>query len=458
MFPVILAATLGALAIQAPPLPDLALSTYPPAAREMLSRAHRHAAERPDDGAAVGALGRALHAWEQWESAHQAYARAQALAPRAFDWPYLDAIVLQRLARHADAAAQLKLALEIKPDYLPGRIKLAEALLESGDLQQSQPLFEALTKEPLAEPSARVGLGRIAALQDRHDQAIAHFERALALFPELGAAHYGLARAYRANGRAADAARALQQHAKFGPRWPALEDAVLAFVTSLRDDARASLAKGVALADSGDVEAAIAAHEAALSADPTLVHAHANLLTLYGRARNWDKAEEHYRAALAADFETADLHYDYAVLQGLQERWDAAEAAYRRAIAINPLHANGRNNLGQVLERRRDFAAAAGEYRQALEAQPAFRLARFNLGRMLLVLDRLPEAIAEFEKLQQPQDAETPRYVFALATAHVRAGHTAEGRRLAQEAHRLALQYSQAELAAAISRELAKLK
>lgn len=449
---------LGALTIQPPSLPDLALSTYPPAAREMLSRAHRHAVARSDDGSAVGALGRALHAWEQWESAHQAYSRAQALAPRAFDWRYLDAIVLQRLARHADAAAQLKAALRIKPDYLPARMRLAEALLESGDLQQSQPLFEVLAKEPLAEPAAQVGLGRIAALQGRDEAAITHFERAIALFPELGAAHYGLARAYRAAGRAAESARALQQHAKYGPRWPALDDPVLASVASVRDDPRATLAKGVSLAEAGDVEGAIAAHEAALSADSTLVHAHANLVSLYGRARNWTKAEEHYRAARAANFETAGLHYDYGVVQGLQEKWDAAEAAYRRATTINPLHANAHNNLGQMLERRREFAAAAAEYRKALDAQPAFRLARFNLGRMLLVMDKLPEAIAEFEKLQQPQDSETPRYVFALATAHVRAGHTAEGRRLAQEAHRLALQYSQPDLAAAISRELAKLK
>ena len=50
-----------------------------------------------------GRLGRALHAWEQWGAAHEAYARAAAIAPRAFEWRYLDAVVLQRLARHADA-------------------------------------------------------------------------------------------------------------------------------------------------------------------------------------------------------------------------------------------------------------------------------------------------------------------------------------------------------------------
>ena len=91
-------------------------------------------------------------------------------------------------------------------------------------------------------------------------------------------------------------------------------------------------------------------------------------------------------------------------------------------IAINPLHANARNNLGHLLERHREFAEAADQYREAIAAQPSFRLGRFNYGRMLLALGRAEEAIVEFERLQQPVDAETPRYVFALSTAYVRSG------------------------------------
>jgi tetratricopeptide (TPR) repeat protein len=410
------------------------------------------------DADAIGALARGLHAWEQWESAHQAYARARTLAPRAFSWPYLDAIVLQRLARHAEAAATLKQALAIDPRYLPARVKFAEAMLESGDRKASLVLFEELLKEPVAEPAARMGLGRIAALDGQHKAAIAHFERAVELYPELGAAYYSLARSYRAVGRDADAARALDQHRRHGPRWPGIPDPVLESVSSLRDDERATLAKGVALADAGDVPAAIAAHEAALERDPSLAQAHVNLLSLYGRTKNWTKAEEHYRAAIAGGLDTASVHYDYGVVLGLQQKWAEAEAEYRRALAVNPLHANALNNLGQLLERRGEYQAAAAEYRRAVEAQPSLRIARFNLGRMLLVLDKAPDAILEFEKLQHPIDVETPRYVFALATAHVRAGHRDQGIAIAAEAQRLAKEYGQTALADAIAKELAKLK
>ena len=116
---------------------------------------------------------------------------------------------------------------------------------------------------------------------------------------------------------------------------------MLAAVTTLRDDPGALLQRGVKLADAGDVDAAIAAHEAALAIDPSLAQAHANLIALYGRQRNFAKAEEHYRAVVALGVNVADAHYDYGVLLGLQERWDDAADAYRRALALNPLHARG---------------------------------------------------------------------------------------------------------------------
>ena len=406
----------------------------------------------------MGALGRALHAWEQWGAAHEAYGRAAAIAPRAFEWRYLDAVVLQRLARHAEAAVRFREALSLSPDYLGARVKLAEALLESGEMVESKRLFRTLVDEPAASPAAEVGLGRIAAAEGQHNAAIEHFTRALTLFPELGAAHYALARSYRAVGRVDEARSALALHDQYGARWPALVDPVLTAVTTLREDASAILQRGVKLADAGDVNEAIAAHEAALARDPQMAQAHANLISLYGRARNWSKAEEHYRAFVRSGGGSADAHYDFGVLQGLQEKWALAADAYREALTLNPVHAQARNNLGQALERQRELAAAADAYRQAVEHQPGFRLARFNLARMLIALEKPDEAATELEKIVEPQDAESPRYVFALGVAHMRAGRKDEGIKWSLEAKRLALQFGQSDLAAAIDRELGKLK
>jgi protein O-GlcNAc transferase len=441
-----------------PPLPRLAFETFPPASRDPISRQYKEVVARPNDGAATGALGRLLQAWEQWDASHTAYARARVLAPATFEWHYLDAVLLQRLARQREAIDALRDALAANPGYLPAKLRLAEALLEAGDLSESRKLFEPLVSVAASEPAALVGLGRIASAQGRHEDAVKAFQGAIELFPELGAAYYGLARSYRALGRSADAQRAVAQHAQYGARWPRLDDPVLASVGAVREDARAILQRGISLGEAGDVAGAIKAHTDALARDPSLVQAHANLVGLYGRAQDWAAAEEQYRAAIARGFNNADMHYDYGVMLGLQGKWDGAEAAYRKALEVNPLHAHARNNLGQVHERRRDFDGAIAEYRQALAAQPTFRMARFNLGRMQLVKGDFQQAITEFEALRQPVDAETPRYLFALSTALVRAGRVEDGRRMGAEAQSLAAQFGQTELAGAIATELAKLK
>jgi tetratricopeptide (TPR) repeat protein len=440
-----------------PPLPQLALDTYPVTARDVIARAHQDAAAHDTDAQAVGTLGRVLHAWEQWNAAHTAYTRAAALAPRTFDWPYLDAVVLQRLARPSDAVGRLETALSIAPDNLPARLRLAEASLDAGDLEKSGRLFAALT-DPACEPAVQFGLGRIAAAQGQQAEAVTHFQRAIALFPAFGSAHYALARSYRALGRTEDARAEMEAHARDGARWPALPDPVLATVTSLREDAGALLQRGVKLADAGDVDGAIAAHERAVAIDPSLAQAHANLISLYGRTHNWSKAEEHYKAVVALGVNVAEAQYDYGVLLGMQQRWDEAADAYRKALALNPLHAQAHNNLGQILERGRKFEEAMGEYRLAVESQPTLRIARFNLGRMLIALGKPDEALAELQTLTEPRDAEAPKYLFALSVAHARVGHKDQALTWATEARQLALKFGDTDLAAAIDRSLGSLK
>jgi tetratricopeptide (TPR) repeat protein len=450
-------AAAAARAQNAPPLPDVALHTFPAAARESIARVEREATARSTDAQAVGAFARMLHAWEQWDAAHQAYTRAQALAPQTFEWHYLDAVVLQRLARAADAVVQLRAALTLDDRYLPARVKLAEALLDAGDLASSRERFGAITDDA-SRPAVELGLGRIAAAEGQHAAAIDHFKRAIALYPEFGAAYYALAQSSRALGRRDEARQALEEHARYGARWPAIEDPALAAVTTSRDDAAALLQRGIKLAESGDVEGAIAAHEAALARDPSLAQAHANLISLYGRTRQWARAEQHYRAAAASGVDAAGAHYDYGVLLALQEKWDEAADAYRKALAANPLHPGAHNNLGQILERRGDLEGAAAEYRRALENEPTLRIARFNLGRMLIALGKPDEAIEELQKLTEPRDADAPRYLFALSAAYVRAGRREDGIKWATDAKALALQFGQTELAAAIERNLASIR
>ncbi len=431
-------------------LPALPLAEYPTDARAALEPLYKDAAARPDDAAAVGLLARSLHAWQELDAAHQVYSRAQTLAPQTFEWWYLDAVVLQRQARHDEAAIRFRRALELTPDYLPARVKLAESLLKAGNVAESRPLFEALLDDRRGEAFARFGLAQIAALDGRHDAAVPLLQRALAIFPEWGEAYYVLAMSLRALDRRDEAAQALASQARFGPIVPALEDPLLAGITELRNDAVASLARGVALKEAGDLAGAIAAHEAAAARDPSYAQAHSNLISLYAEAGNWAKVEEHYRAALALGFGLANANFDYGVAQERQDKWDAAEAAYRQALTANPEHAAARINLGRLLERRKDFEGAVAEFRLAVASQPTNRVARYDLGRMLLALGKPREAIPEFELALEPRDEKTPASLLGLAVALALAGETDQATRRFDEARALAASYGQTTMVRAI--------
>ncbi len=342
----------------------LPIESYPPEIRKDIARPYEQARSHPGDVNAVASLGRILHAWEQWESAHDAYTKAITLAPTAMEWHYLDACVLDRLMRPKEAAAQLREALKIRADYLPARVRLADALLSAGELDESRVIFSTLAREPAAEPLGLFGLGRILAAEGKHEEAVATIQRALALFPEWGAAQYALALSLRTLGRRAEAEQALQRHVQYGTRWPGVDDPLLTGISSLRTDPAARFRRARKLADDGDVNGAIAEFEGALADDSSLALAHASLVKLYGGTGNWAKAEEHYRAAVALGSGLSELHYDYGVLLSLQQKWADAGDAYRRAIAVNPNYPEAHNNLGQVLERNRQLDAALEEYPQ----------------------------------------------------------------------------------------------
>ncbi len=186
---------------------------------------------------------------------------------------------------------------------------------------------------------------------------------------------------------------------------------------------------GSKLADAGDLDGAIAAHEAALARDPSLAQAHANLISLYGRTQQLGEgggALPRGRRARRRCRRTPAT--TTASCSAMQEQVGAPRPTRiaRRSRSIRCMR-EAHNNLGQILERQRQFDAAAAEYRQAVDSQPTFRLARFNLGRMLDRARDPTKRSSELQKLTEPRDAEAPRYLFALATAHVRAGHRDEG-------------------------------
>src|SRR5437588_7764602 len=145
-----------------PALPPLTIARFRPQIRDKAQKLYREAAAKPNDPEASGRMGMLLHAFEQYEAAQLCYRRARLLDPNRFQWAYYLGLAQALDGKTYAAAATLRDAIRLDPHYLPARLKLAELLLNSGRLEESQEVCQSLAKdEPQAAP-VYYWLGRVA--------------------------------------------------------------------------------------------------------------------------------------------------------------------------------------------------------------------------------------------------------------------------------------------------------
>ncbi len=449
---------LALLTVQAPAADwkALPIDSYPDEARTQIAAARDAALRQPARGDAYGQFALVLHAWEQYEPAARAYAEARRLAPSTVDWWALAGTLAVRTGRHDLAAEYFGKAAALSPSPLL-TIRHADALLDSGQLDAAKDAYTRAVKMPDLEPAARYGLGRIALAHDDVGTARAEFERALALFPEFGAAHYALAQVQRRAGDLAGARASLARQQACLACWPVPTDVWAARLAAVRSDAAALMQQGLQSAGADDAQA-IRLHEQALVQNRSLVQAHVNLITLYARTGNLPKAEAHYRAVLDAGTQLAEAHHAYGLALLALKEPARAEPVLRLAVEGNPQDADAHNALGLILETTKRTAEAEAAYGRAVAANPALRGLRFNHARVLVALGRLDEAAAELARLATPADAESAQYVFAASGVALRRGDRAAARTLAEEALARARKHGLTDLAAAIDRGLATLR
>jgi tetratricopeptide (TPR) repeat protein len=444
----------------APPLPVIAAEAFPEASRTAIAKAMEAAQARPDDASVVGALGMLLHAWEQFDSAAAAYRRAQALAPHEADWWYLGGLVDTARALPDAAARQFARALALAPARSElVALRLADARLAAGQHDEAARVYDDLVAAPDLAAAAWYGIGRIAVRRGDQEKALTALEKAVAMYPTFGAAHYTLAQVHRRAGNPEAAATAIarqQQCPACGP-WP--DDPWQARVAVLRDDAFARLARGIAAASVSTTDAsdAIQLHEAAVADPATRGQAHVNLIELYRRTGNHERARQHYLAVRADPAFQAEAHRQYAAV--LLDRGDVAEALtlFEHATTHAPRDAAAWLGRGLALERLGRAADASAAYDAALDVAPDNHRARFGLARLAMGAGRVDEAIVHLEALRTPRHAELPRYLFALSTAYLRQGRRGDAIRTGTDALTLARQLGDERMATFIEGEMRKL-
>jgi tetratricopeptide (TPR) repeat protein len=441
-----------------PELPDSTFHNFSPDVRDQIQVAYADARAHLNDGEANGRLGMVFHTYGLFQDAAVFYKRATRLAPSSFRWSYYLGVA-EAAEGHCDqAASTLRTAVRLDPNYVPAQLQLASCLLTSGDWNGSSELYAMIAKHYPNSADAYYGLGRVRAARHDFAGAAEAYSKACALFPDFGAAHYALALVHRALDQGRQADEQLRLYEKNQDRSPPANDPLLDDVRTLNRSATYQVQIGIELERQGKYEESAAAHENALEVDSRLVQAHVNLIELYGRLGQFEKAEEHYRAAIGIDPGSSESYYNYGVLLLGAEKYELAENAFHKVIEIDPFHAGAHNNLGILDERQGRLSEAVAEYRKSIDNKPNDRQAHFNLGRVLVNQGKFQEGIHELEKTIEPEDENTPRYIYALGAAFARFGDRQNGLRYIRQAREGALARGQSGLVNSIERDLRALE
>ncbi len=222
----------------------------------------------------------------------------------------------------------------------------------------------------------------------RGEEAIAHYDRAVALNPR-----YAFAYANRANAQA-----------QLGRQKEAIADYERTLeITPDRADAHASLA-GI-LHAAGRSSEAVAQFEKALALEPNQPATHSNFGALLATLGRHAEAAAHFERALGLAPGSAVAHNNFGNALAALGRHDEAIGHYRAAIAIAPGSAQTHNNLGDCLMAADRTAEAIGSYDRALAIDPQLAAAHGGRGLGLLSLG----ALADAQRLLEAALALAPR-------------------------------------------------
>jgi tetratricopeptide (TPR) repeat protein len=198
-----------------------------------------------------------------------------------------------------------------------------------------------------------------------------------------------------------------------------------AAVAAAPGNAAAHNSLGVALADNGKVDEAIACYRKAIEIDPKYAIAHSNLGNALGVKGQVAEAIACHKKAIEVDPKNAGAHNNLGNALAGKGKVEEAIACYQKAIELRPKLALAHGNLGAALRGKGQVDEAIACFKKAIEIDPKYAVAHSNLGNALRVKGQVDEAIACFKKAIEID----PKYAGAhnnLGNALARKGQVGE--------------------------------
>ncbi len=336
--------------------------------------------------------------------------------------------------------------------------------------------FVALTLAACGNPeqskAEHVARGEALLKEKKYQEASLEFRNALQIDSELGAGHWGLARAYEGLERIPEAADALKKAAqsdpnnleartKLGNYYLLYSKAPNADTERLTADAEL-LAREVLSRDPNDIEGhillgnvfftrgnskeALAELERAIAINPNRVESYLSLSRYYLGIKDAARAEESlkravaiggdktalafmeygrflvaqnraadaeamFRRAVEADSRDRDARFMLASFYFSNKQLDKAEEAYKALAEIDGDRPDGRATLADFYAATNRNADAARVYEQLISTAPDFARARYRLGEILLQSGDIGGATKQIDELLAKNNRDTQALV-----------------------------------------------
>jgi protein O-mannosyl-transferase len=241
--------------------------------------------------------------------------------------------------------------------------------------------------------SAHYSLGVTLHVSGAIDQAMAEYQKALAIRPDHAEAHGHLGIALQQRGRREEAIAEYRKALEIMPDYT---------------DAHNNL--GAALLETGKIDEAIPHFRQALSGNPYLAQAHSSLGQALADRGQIDEAVTHYQAALQIQPNAERAHYRLGL--ALRRQGRAAEAAvqFHQAIQLRPDRTDAINELAQLLASSPDASLRNGPVAVNL----AHRAVQLSGGKEAALLGTLAAAFAETGRFADA--VQTAQQALTLAT------------------------------------------
>jgi tetratricopeptide (TPR) repeat protein len=255
---------------------------------------------------------------------------------------------------------------------------------------------------------AYVNLAEVLREKGRMDEAIAHYQKALAIKPDYAAAHNNL---------------------------------------------------GNALDQMGRVNEAIAHYQKALEIRPDYAGAHNNLGNALRQKGRVDEAIVHFQKALQINPDDVDAHVNLGDLLLRNGSADGAITQFQKALQIKPDDVKAQNGLGNAFLQKGNVKEAILHYEQAQQLEPANPAIQNNLAWLLATcptasLRNGDKAVELARQANALTGGENPFILHTLAAALAEAGRFSEAVETARRALNLAEAQSKTSLAGALQAEM----